>query len=289
MKDVFREIRLHQWSKNLLVFVPLVAAHRVFEREALLVSLRAFLAFSLCASAGYVLNDFVDLQADRDHPLKRDRPLAAGRISPLLAWVLIGGLLIGGLSVGWTLPRPFLAVLAGYFGVSSIYSLFLKKIALVDVGVLAGLYTVRIFAGSAATGIPVSEWLLAVSMFLFLSLALAKRFSELRLLPGEPTAAASRRGYSRSDLEFIPIMGIASGFLTSLVMALYINGDHVRSLYRHPEGLWLICPLILYWISRVWLFCHRGRMNHDPVVFALTDRASFAVLLLGLGIMAFAS
>jgi 4-hydroxybenzoate polyprenyltransferase len=290
MKDVLREIRFHQWAKNVLVFLPLITAHRVFEDGALMISVRAFLAFCLCASAGYVLNDIVDLAADRAHPMKKNRPLASGSISPVQAWILASVLLTAGLAIGAFLPGLFLLVLVGYFGTSLLYSLYFKKIALLDVLILAGLYTVRIFAGSAATGIPISEWLLAFSMFFFLSLALAKRFSELRLLAGEPSpAVVSARGYSSLDLDYIPIMGICSGFLTSLVMALYVSGDHVRSLYRQPEYLWLICPLILYWISRVWLFCHRGQMNHDPVVFALTDRVSFIVLLLSLGVMAFAS
>jgi 4-hydroxybenzoate polyprenyltransferase len=289
MKELFREIRLHQWSKNTLVFVPLIAAHRLFEGDTAVAAVRAFLAFSLCASAGYVFNDLSDVASDRAHPVKKNRPLAAGTISPVSAWILAFVLLTGGLIIGWPLPPAFLATLIGYLACSLFYSLYFKKIALLDVLVLAGLYTVRIFAGSAATGIPVSEWLVVFSMFFFLSLALAKRFSELRLLSEESPAGANARGYTGLDLDFIPIMGISSGFLTSLVMALYVSGSHVRSLYRHPELLWLICPLILYWIGRVWIFCHRGKMSHDPVVFALTDRVSFLVLILGLGLMAFAS
>jgi 4-hydroxybenzoate polyprenyltransferase len=210
-------------------------------------------------------------------------------MSLAMAWTLVPVLLIAGLGIASRLPCSFMAVLIGYFCVSVVYSLYLKKIALLDVLILAGLYTVRIFAGSAATGIPVSEWLLVFAMFLFLSLALAKRFAELQLLVGEKTEAVGSRGYSTLDMEYIPIMGISSGFMTSLVMALYVTGDHVRALYRHPEYLWLMCPLILYWIGRVWLRCHRGQMIKDPVVFALTDRVSFVVLALGLGLMALAS
>lgn len=289
MRDLFREIRLHQWSKNLLVFVPLISAHRLSDRGELWTTFLGFIAFGLCASAGYVFNDIVDLKADQAHPIKKNRPVASGKVSLWGANILALSLLSAGLLLGWQVSRMFWAILASYFCLSLFYSLYLKKIALLDVLFLAGLYTVRIFAGSAATGIAISEWLLAFSMFFFLSLALVKRFAELQLLSGESEGFSTSRGYSKLDLDFIPMMGISSGFLTSLVMALYISSDHVRSLYRHPEYLWLICPLILYWIGRVWLLCHRGEMQSDPVVFALRDRVSFIVLLAGFGVMALAS
>jgi 4-hydroxybenzoate polyprenyltransferase len=289
MRDIFREIRLHQWSKNLLVFAPLIMAHQVFEPKTAAFAFFSFFAFSLSASAGYVLNDLLDLEADRRHPQKRNRPLASGRMGTRTAWILIAVLLIGGMAFAWRLPPSFLVVLFGYLVSTVLYSLVIKKIALLDVLFLAALYTIRIFAGSTATGIPVSEWLLAFAMFLFLSLALAKRFTELKLLADQGPRALNGRGYSDADLDYVPIMGITSGFLTSLVMALYVSSDHVRSLYAHPQYLWLICPLILYWISRVWLVCHRGKMHEDPVVFALRDRVSFIVVALGLVIMAFAS
>jgi 4-hydroxybenzoate polyprenyltransferase len=289
MKTIFSQIRIHQWAKNILVWVPIVAAHKLTERATLGAALLSFLAFGLVASSGYVLNDILDLDADRKHPTKKDRPLASGRLSMRTAYVLVVALFLAGLIVALCLPQSFLLVLVGYYGSSVLYSAWFRRIALIDVFVLAGLYTLRIFAGSTATGIPVSEWLLAFSMFFFLSLALAKRFAELQLLAQKGAVSASTRGYSNVDLDYIPIMGITSGFLTSLVMALYVSSDHVRSLYQRPVYLWLICPLILYWISRVWLFCHRGSMEEDPVVFALKDRTSFFLLAVAFVLMTLAA
>ncbi|MFH1263671.1 MAG: UbiA family prenyltransferase [Pseudomonadota bacterium] len=288
MRDLLREIRPHQWSKNVLVFVPLLAAHRVFDREAFVAAFLAFVAFGLFASAGYVWNDLFDLENDRRHPTKKNRPLASGRISKGTAWGMIAVLLSVGLIMSWRLPSAFRLILFVYLFGTTLYSAYLKKLALLDVLVLAALYTVRIFAGSTAVGVPISEWLLAFSMFFFLSLALAKRFTELKLLEGRGEMPGGR-GYISADLDYVPIMGIASGFMTSMVMALYVSGEHVRSLYRRPEWLWLICPIILYWIGRIWLYCHRDRMHDDPVVFALRDRGSYLVLALVLVIMAFAT
>jgi 4-hydroxybenzoate polyprenyltransferase len=283
-----RQMRIFQWTKNLLVFLPVIAAHRIFEPPHLQQATLAFFAFGLCASSVYMINDWVDLPADRNHPRKKNRPLASGLISTKFIGTLIPLFLLTSVAFGSQISGSFLKVLGLYFLSTLAYTFFLKKIALIDVLLLAGLYTLRIFAGSAATGIPVSPWLLAFSMFMFLSLALAKRYAELTLLSDRELEKASRRGYSKSDMAFVPMMGISSGMLTTLVMALYVNGDHVVKLYRQPMYLWMICPLLLYWVGHVWLVCHRGKMHDDPVVFALRDPASFAVAALAFLMMVLA-
>lgn len=276
-----KAIRLHQWLKNLLVFVPVLMAHEWTNGALLLQALVAFVAFGLCASSVYVLNDLLDLDADRGHPSKRKRPFASGAI-PIQQGLAVIPLLLGaGFSLALLLPPLFLAVLAIYYAITLAYSLRLKRVVLVDVLVLAALYTIRVIAGCAATGLWPSFWLLAFSMFLFLSLALVKRYSELLLVKAQEKESAAGRGYQLVDLETLAHFGIASGYGAVLVLALYINSSAVGPMYRYPEALWLLCPLFLYWISRVWLLTRRNMMHEDPVVFALEDRHShwlFAVM-----------
>jgi len=275
-----RALRLHQWLKNLLVFVPLLAAHRVTELALVGRALLAFVAFSLCAASGYLLNDLVDLPADRRHPRKRRRPFASGEISLLSGLLLTPALVTLSGLLGFLLPPLFLVMVGTYYGASLAYSLFLKRHALFDVIVLAGLYALRVVAGSAAVEIWPSPWLLAFSIFLFLSLALVKRYAEL-LTMGELTGeSAAARGYQAGDRELLAAMGTASGYVAVLVLAIYIASGTAQLLYSRHEFIWLLCPLLLYWISHVWLMAHRGKMNDDPLVFALRDRASRIVLLL---------
>ncbi|HEX5036038.1 MAG TPA: UbiA family prenyltransferase [bacterium] len=275
MSAVLRAIRIHQWTKNLLIFIPLIMAHKVANEEPLLRGSLAFLAFGLFASATYVLNDLIDLERDRKHPKKSARPLASGAVSVGAAWTLAVLLLAGGLAASWFLPRPFLWIVGGYFAASLLYSLRLKKIVLMDVMTLALFYTLRIFAGSVACAVPVSSWLLAYSIFIFFSLALLKRYSELKALTHEE-GAFTGRGYRKGDLEPLAQLGTASGYLSVLVLALYVSSDEVTALYSHPRILWLLCPVMLYWISRIWLLAHRGSIPDEPIVFALRDRASYA-------------
>jgi 4-hydroxybenzoate polyprenyltransferase len=281
---VISEIRVRQWVKNLLVFLPTLLAYRFLDPAPVLNSTLAFLSFSFGASAVYVLNDLLDLEADRDHPEKRNRPFASGRLSLRVGYALIPLLLLASLALAYPLPRRFLLALAAYFAVTSLYSFFLKQIALVDILLLASLYTLRIMAGSAATGIVVSEWLLAFSMFLFLSLAAVKRYVELLRLRqrindenSEGPARVKRRGYFAADLELIVQMGLASGYIAVLVLALYISSDTVTQLYGHPRVLWFVCPLLLYWVSRIWLLAHRGVLQEDPLSFAVNDRITWVV------------
>jgi len=277
--DYLRALRLHQWLKNLLVFVPFVAAHRLGEATLLAQASTAFVAFGLCASSVYLFNDLMDIEADRHHPRKRTRPLASGRVPVMQAPALILGLLAAALAVGLTLPGTFLGVLGAYLALNVAYSLWLKPVPILDVLILAGLYTLRIIAGSAAIGVWPSTWLLAFSMFLFLSLALVKRYAELMAMRAVEGAKAKARGYRLDDAELLASLGGGAGYLAVLVLALYVEGA-ARALYSRPELIWVLCILLLYWISHLWLMAHRKRMHDDPLVFAFRDRTS--QLLLGL-------
>jgi 4-hydroxybenzoate polyprenyltransferase/phosphoserine phosphatase len=288
LTDYLKPLRPQQWLKNILLFVPLIAANRLFETALLEKTLLAFLAFGCFASSGYVLNDLLDLQDDRRHPHKRSRPFAVGNL-PLSFGVGIIPVLLGlGCLIGVMVSRPFLLASSLYFALSLIYSLYLKRIVLLDVVVLAGLYTTRIIAGSAAVAIWPSHWLLALSTFLFFSLALVKRYAELMILRAVDGDGARARGYELSDAELLAAMGIASGYLAVLVLALYISSDTARFLYGRYELVWFLCPLLFCWISHLWLNAHRGRMPDDPVVFAVRDRTSriLGMLMLAVTVLA---
>ena len=280
-----RAMRPHQWLKNLLVFVPLVAAHQAMEWSLLRDAALAFAAFSLCASSVYLLNDLIDLPADRAHPRKREREFAAGNIRPLYGAALVPLLLLCSALVASRLSALFIAVLAIYYVSTVAYTFYLKRLVLVDVVVLAGLYTLRVLAGAAAVMLMPSFWLLALCMFMFLSLALVKRSAELIAVRGQQAITPVGRGYRVTDLEYLHSMGTASGYMAVLVTALYINDGALSQGYRHPQVLWLVCPPLLYWVSRIWLKVGRGEMHDDPLVFAVKDRQS---QLIGLVIMAVA-
>lgn len=275
-KAWLKQLRVHQWLKNLLIFVPLVAAHQVRSLPLLLNTTLAFFFFSLCASSVYLLNDLLDLNEDRSHPRKRFRPFAAGTLS-LKSGIIAFPILLLTAFVGSfvLLPPMFSAGLALYYALTLGYSLILKRVVIIDVVTLAALYTIRIIAGSFATGLALTFWLLAFSMFMFLSLALVKRFAELRMARAKGgDEKISGRGYYPSDLEMLSSMGAASGYLSVMVLALYIQDSSTSHLYSHPKFIWLACPLLLFWISRTWMLTHRGHMHDDPVVFAVKDRIS---------------
>jgi 4-hydroxybenzoate polyprenyltransferase/phosphoserine phosphatase len=278
-----RAIRVHQWVKNALVFIPALVAHRITSPEILGRTVLAFVAFSLCASSVYIVNDLLDLSSDRRHPRKCNRPFASGALSVRSGMVMLLVLMAASASIALTISLWFCAALAAYYVLTYAYSLRLKRAALVDVMTLAGLYTLRIIAGAAATAIRPSFWLLAFSMFMFLCLGIVKRYAELHDARQTGTLKPHGRGYTGHDLNLLMTMGMASGFSAIVVIALYINSPESQALYRHVEPMWLICPLLLYWISRVWLLAARGEMNDDPVVFAVKDRISLATLgLIGL-------
>jgi 4-hydroxybenzoate polyprenyltransferase/phosphoserine phosphatase len=276
-----KALRVHQWAKNLLVFLPLLLAHSLHLRPVL-IAVAAFMCFCFTASATYIFNDLLDLEPDRRHLNKRKRAFAAGDLSVASGLAISLLLLTLALVTAAYLPRTFLIYLLLYLVTTLAYSLSLKRIVLVDVIILSSLYTIRMLAGSAATNNPVSPWLAALSIFLFLSLAMVKRFSELQNLHSRGATPTNGRGYLLSDIEQLRSFGTSSAYASIVIFALYINGRDVAALYHHPNRMWLITPLMILWVSRVWLLASRGLMDEDPVVFALADRMS---LLLGLGVV----
>jgi 4-hydroxybenzoate polyprenyltransferase len=281
-----KAVRLHQWVKNILIFLPAVLAHQIFLPAVLIKCLLAFISFGACASSVYLFNDLLDLTSDRQHPRKFKRPFASGALSASRGALLGMVLFFCSASLAWYVDWKFAAVLAGYYALTWAYSLRLKRTALVDVMTLAGLYTARIIAGAAATSIPLSFWLLAFSVFIFLSLGFVKRYTELAEARKANKMSSHGRGYSSSDLPLLMTLGVSAGYCTIVVIALYINSPDSQALYRHHKPLWLVCPLLLFWISRVWLLTTRGDMHDDPVVFAVRDPTSLVVVaIMGLIVM----
>ena len=288
-----KALRLHQWAKNVLIFLPLLLAH-AWNRGLIAAAFVAFLSFGLSASATYIVNDLLDLDADRQHPRKRRRPFASGDLSAIAGVAVVGLFLAVSLVLALLVPRvvtafsPPLALIAPlkfvqwlliYLVTTLAYSLRLKRAVLVDVIILSGLYTIRILAGSAATGVVISTWLAGFSIFFFLSLAFVKRFAELESLRERGGESPSGRGYHVADIEQLRSFGSASGYASVVVFTLYISNLDAAQLYQHTNRLWLLVPVLLLWISRFWLLASRGQLDEDPVVYAITDRRS---LLLGL-------
>jgi 4-hydroxybenzoate polyprenyltransferase len=300
LKSWLKAVRLHQWAKNTLIFVPLLLAH-AWDMGAFAGAVVAFLSFGLCASSTYIVNDLLDLEADRKHPRKRRRPFAAGDLSAISGVVVVAVLFVASVALAVLLPniveaidgpqqnmRPYL--FAGWLAVYTVttltYSFYLKRKLLLDVFVLSGLYTVRILAGSAATIVAISPWLGGFSVFFFLSLAFVKRFSELEGLRERGGVMPAGRGYAIGDLEQLRALGTGAAYAAVVVATLYINGSMASpeaGLYRHPKLLWLVVPILLLWLSQVWMLASRGEMHDDPVVFAITDKRS---LLLGVAMAA---
>jgi len=284
IKSILRLIRPHQWLKNFLLFLPLLFSHQFGNPAKLWQASIGFLAFCLAASAIYVINDCIDISADRAHPRKRMRPLASGELTRFAAGVIVVVLLTLVASLSIFLPRTFGLVLGTYVVMALCYSFYFKSRLLVDVLILAGLYTIRVLAGGTACEVVVSPWLFVLSMFLFTSLAFAKRYTEIRLAIDLARDQIPGRGYVPQDLQIIAAVGPATGCMAVLVLALYVNGENAGQLYRFPQLLWLTCPLLLYWITRIWFFANRGALHDDPIVFAATDWKSWAVLLLCLAL-----
>jgi 4-hydroxybenzoate polyprenyltransferase len=274
-----KALRVHQWAKNALIFVPLLASHRILETQLLLNGVLAFLFFGLCASSVYVLNDLLDLEDDRHHASKCRRPFASGALSiqsGLVAFPLL--LVIGFIGAALLLPWKFTIALSTYYLLTLAYSFWLKRRMAIDVIVLAMLYTSRIVAGTFAFSTRLTFWMLAFSMFIFLSLALVKRYAELRDARMKGKSQKTRgRGYYPDDLEMISSLGASSGYLSVMVLALYIQDGATAAMYQYPQLIWLACPLLLFWITRIWMLTHRGLMHDDPVVFAIKDRASLLI------------
>ena len=275
-----RAIRVHQWLKNLLLFVPLLAAHQIDNGQSLGLLVIAFLSFSLCASSVYITNDFLDLESDRNHPRKRFRPFASAKLS-VLHGVFAAPLLIAtSFLLGAVVGSDFLIVLLVYFFLTGTYSLILKRLVLVDCLTLATLYSMRIIAGAAVVSVSLSFWLLAFSIFIFLSLALVKRYAELLVQSRDGKNSAHVRGYLVTDAPLLQALGVSSGYISTLVIALYLRSENVMSLYAQPLAIWLLIPILLFWVSWVWLKSSRGEMHDDPIVFAAQDKTSLSVAVI---------
>jgi 4-hydroxybenzoate polyprenyltransferase/phosphoserine phosphatase len=272
---LLRLLRPHQWVKNVLLFVPLGAAHQLQEWPQLAGVALAFVAMCLVASAGYLANDLLDLEADRFHPEKRNRPLASGAVSLPIGLILFLACLAGATLLSQFAPPALFLLLMAYLLLSMSYSFFFKRKLMLDVTLLAGLYTLRILMGGLVIDLFVSPWLLAFSIFLFLSLALAKRAGELLAREASDSQPLPNRAYQAEDLDVLLSLGPASGLMAVTVLALYISNEATRQLYRHLEWLWLVCPVLIYWTSRLWFKTRRGQLSHDPVLFALRDPASY--------------
>ena len=274
VRDWARLLRVHQYAKNTLIFAPLVAAH-AFNALSIGLAVLGFVALSLCASGVYLLNDVFDVQADRAHLTKRRRALAAGRI-PLLQGLIAAPLfLTAGLGLGAVASLPFLGVLATYVAITMLYTFWLKQKLLVDVVVLALLYVIRVVAGAVAIAVPISHWFLGFALFIFTCLALVKRYVECASAPG---GAVRKRAYLGQDASVLLLLAAASGFNAVTVLALYIASPNVGRFYASPEWLWMLCPVMMYWIARILVLAQRGQVNDDPIVFAMRDRASLLTL-----------
>ncbi len=287
-RTVIKMLRVHQWLKNTLIAVPLILNHDYDQPALILACILAFISFSSAASAIYVLNDFFDLALDRKHATKCKRPFASGMLSIPFGMKAMGILLATSLVTALMLPPVFLAVLVMYLIATTAYSISIKRMLLIDVLTLAGLYTTRVLAGAAATGIPVSFWLLCFAVFFFLSLALVKRYVELTASDVEVGKRIAGRGYRGEDREVIAQAGMASGFAAVLVLALYIDSDQVKEMYATPWMIWPLAMIILYIIVRIWVLARRGEMNDDPVVFLISDWRSLLMIAAGALLMAVA-
>ncbi len=278
VKTWLRALRIHQWAKNVLLGVPVLTAH-AFNFSAIDNIAAAFTAFCLVASATYLLNDLLDLFSDRHHPRKCKRPFAAGDIglaSGILGMIVLFG---AGFGLATQLSDYFLIALLAYLGLTVSYSFYFKRIVLIDVLLLAALYTIRIVAGAYAIEVPLSSWLLGFSMFVFLSLALVKRCTELMTMQRLSHETMKGRDYHASDYPMLSVMGVAAGYISILVLALFISSPESVGKYTYPVLLWLLCPLMAYWVSRLWLKTSRGEMHDDPLLFSLKDQASWIVFI----------
>ena len=278
---VVKLLRPHQWVKNLLVFLAPILGQQIGSDSIALTGLWAFLSLSFVASAVYVLNDLIDVQADRLHPTKCHRPLASGLVPPRVAPVIVVGMLLAGFLTAYGLVEAidYTYALASYFAVTTLYTFWLKRIVMVDALVLGGLFTLRIVMGSVATGVESSVWLLAFSMFIFTSIAFGKRFSELYkyqdvAADDERLKSLRRRGYEPTDLALVEMIGICTGMIAVLVMALYMN-DAATDLYVYPQALWGVVLAVLYWVCNFWMMAHRGKVAEDAVKYIVLDRSSW--------------
>jgi 4-hydroxybenzoate polyprenyltransferase/phosphoserine phosphatase len=284
-----KALRVHQWLKNLLLFVPLLAAHQFGNFQSLATLTLAFISFSLCASSVYIINDLLDLESDRRHPRKKNRPFASAKLPISLGLVVALALIGSSVTLGAVVGEEFLVILLLYLSLTVAYSMALKRLVLIDCLTLATLYTVRIIAGAVAVSVSLSFWLLAFSGFMFFSLALVKRYAELKVQILEAKSFAHGRGYVVSDAPLLQTLGVTSGYISALVLALYVQSEDIVSLYAQPLAIWLVLPILLFWVSWVWLKAERGEMHDDPIVFAASDKASLVVTVLTVVVFIYAA
>jgi len=284
-RDALRAMRFYQWVKNLLLFVPAITSHTIFDGFVFGNAALAFVSFGFTASAAYILNDLLDLEEDRRHTTKKQRPFASGRMFIGSGIVLAVASLAASAVTASLVPGAFVAALITYFTLTSLYSLFLKRFLVIDVLVLALLYTLRVIAGHLATGIPFSFWLLSFAFFLFLSLAFAKRAADLIQHRHDNQNVLPGRGYVTTDLDAVCIAGMCSGFLSSLVLALYINSDSVQLLYRRPALLWGLQPILLYYVTHLWMICRRGGLTDDPLLYTVTAPSTYGAAFLAIVVL----
>jgi 4-hydroxybenzoate polyprenyltransferase len=277
MLSLLRSLRPLHWTKNVLLFAPLFLAHRAGDSASVTAAALAFVSFCLTASAMYIVNDLRDLEFDRAHPNKRHRVIASGAVSPTAALLMVLVLLGAGIGIAFSVSLELLAYLAAYGILSLVYSLWFKRRVFLDVLALSALWTIRVLAGGAAARVEVSDWMLALCVFLFVGLALLKRYADLGLLAAQNSSAAPGRGYVTGDRDLLRSMGVTSGYMAVLVLALYLTSPQVTRLYESPRLLWLVCPLLLYWIAHMWFLAHRGAIQDDPIVVAARDPASYVV------------
>jgi 4-hydroxybenzoate polyprenyltransferase len=285
LKKALKAMRVYQWVKNVLIFVPLLTSHRFVDSSALMPTLTAFAAFSLCASSVYLLNDMLDLDADRRHERKRKRPFAAGDLGLSTGIALMLLLAVGAVGLALLLPLKFMLVLGCYYALTLAYSFALKKMLLIDVFALASLYTSRVMAGGAAAAISLSSWLVMFSITIFLSLAFVKRYTELDDKQRTGGVTAAGRGYFTDDLSILRSFGTSSGYLAVIILAIYLNSPDSQLLYSHRSALWGVFAALLFWVSWMWMSAFQGRMHDDPIVFALKDRTSVAAIAAIIGFM----
>lgn len=286
IKPYFKAMRPYQWAKNALVFLPAIAGHSIGEFSVLLAAFMAFWAFSFAASSAYIINDLLDLPGDRDHHRKRNRPFAAAQIPIPRGIAMAGGLMTLAIVIAALLPLEFLGILVGYVVITLAYSFYLKRQMLVDVIILGGLYTIRVLGGIAATGEEKSQWLLMFCLFFFLSLAIVKRCSELVARREAGKSSPPGRGYAINDLAMLLPLGAAAGYASVMVVMLYLSSPQITALYAHPLRMWLICPLLIYWISRTLMLANRNEMHDDPIIFAMTDKISWLTGVVAAAIIA---
>lgn len=274
LRTALKQMRPHQWVKNFLVFLPLIAAHQFREPDAWRLGALAFISFSCAASAIYIFNDLLDAKGDREHPKKKHRPIASGAFPVGAALGLCIGLLLVSIWIGLSLHVDYLYVIFAYIGLNVLYSTGLKRKLSLDVVFLSIMYTLRLLAGGAATDVTISQWLLAFSTFFFFGLALVKRYTELVRLE-DHSIQSQGRGYAKMDRYALLGIGIASSFMSILILTLYFNSTQVTALYSHSERMWLTIPVFLYWTTRLWVLTERNQIDDDPVVFALKDPMSW--------------